>query len=46
MAYVAVFRDFGVTLTMAEDRVTGGLAGTTGTYQQPAPAPARSGERG
>lgn len=31
--YVAVFRDFGVTLTMADGRVTGWLAKTTGTYR-------------
>lgn len=31
--YVAVFRDFGVTLTMADGRVTGWVAKTTGTYR-------------
>lgn len=31
--YVAVFRDFGVTLTMSDGRVTGWVAKTTGTYR-------------
>lgn len=31
--YVAVFRDFGVTLTTVDGRVTGWVAKTTGTYR-------------
>jgi hypothetical protein len=43
--FVAVFQDFGVTLTMTEGRVTGWVAKTTGSYRlATGAAAARSGK--